>query len=249
MSRQRNRRNYYRVLHVQPDAPQAVLKSSYRALMLSMASHPDRGGDHWNAALINEAYAVLSDSTRRAEYDLTLDLAPARNDGSTSESATDSVPPIGAEAGEATGTVRDAAAHTVCLFCGCERSVADPRSAGRLCLDCRSPLVPAGAPHVEAVGRRGARRVAKRGEILCFVRWPQPDPIVGRLVDLSPVGSKFASDTALDVHHIIKLEGPLVQAVGRVASCSEDGQGFSIGVEFYTVRFAPARGTFLSTKA
>jgi len=72
----KNRRNYYRVLHVQPDAPIEVIKASYRALMGPLRHHPDLGGDHETAALINEAYAVLTDAERRRTYD--LQLAPLR---------------------------------------------------------------------------------------------------------------------------------------------------------------------------
>ena len=65
----RNRRNYYRVLHVQRDAPPAVIKASYRAIMQRMTVHPDLGGDHAQAVLINEAFHTLSDPARRAAYD------------------------------------------------------------------------------------------------------------------------------------------------------------------------------------
>ena len=68
----RNRRNYYRMLHVQPDAPLAVIKASYRALMMKMRLHPDLGGDHETAALINAAFAVLSDPMDRQQYDQSL---------------------------------------------------------------------------------------------------------------------------------------------------------------------------------
>ena len=61
-----NRRNYYRLLHVQPDAPGEVIKASYRTLMQKLRQHPDLGGDDCNAALLNEAYAVLTNPERRA---------------------------------------------------------------------------------------------------------------------------------------------------------------------------------------
>ena len=64
-----NRRNLYRILHVQPDAPDEIIQSSYRTLMMKLRMHPDLGGDHYTATLINEAYAVLSDPARRAAYD------------------------------------------------------------------------------------------------------------------------------------------------------------------------------------
>ncbi|MBU6365500.1 MAG: J domain-containing protein, partial [Gemmatimonadetes bacterium] len=58
-----NRRNYYRVLHVQPDAPVEVVRAAYRAL--AAKHHPDKGGDHDRAALVNEAWGVLGDPARR----------------------------------------------------------------------------------------------------------------------------------------------------------------------------------------
>lgn len=39
------RKNYYRVLHVDPDAPVEIIRSSYRTLMRRMKKHPDLGGD------------------------------------------------------------------------------------------------------------------------------------------------------------------------------------------------------------
>ena len=68
----KNKRNYYRILHVQPDAPGEIIKSSYRTLMHRLRHHPDLGGDHGSAAIINEAYRVISDPRKRAEYDRTL---------------------------------------------------------------------------------------------------------------------------------------------------------------------------------
>ena len=67
-----NRRNYYRILHVQFDAPPAVIKASYRTIMQKLRAHPDLGGDEWNASLINEARNVLLDPALRADYDLQL---------------------------------------------------------------------------------------------------------------------------------------------------------------------------------
>ena len=68
----KNRRNYYRILHVQPDAPVELIKASYRTLMHKMKHHPDLGGDHETAIIINEAYATLTDSKKRKLYDAKL---------------------------------------------------------------------------------------------------------------------------------------------------------------------------------
>ena len=230
-----NRRNHYRILHVQPDAPAAVLKSSYRALMLSLDKHPDRGGDHWDAALINEAYRVLSDPERRAEYDRQLALADSR---------------LG-EAAVRRPTATRAPLRTSRAVCsaGPTRAVAASARSATLCAECRSPLTPAGAPHLEESGRRAARRVAGEGAIHYFVRWPQSTPDRGRIVDVSPRGMQFIASAPIQQFHIIKLSGALLDAVGRVASCVDRDGSYAVGVEFYTVGFHPARGTFLSMRA
>ena len=64
-----NRRNFYRILHIQPEAPAEIIKASYRSLMTKLNVHPDRGGDHESAVLINQAYAVLIDPQKRRKYD------------------------------------------------------------------------------------------------------------------------------------------------------------------------------------
>ena len=64
-----NRRNYYRLLHIQHDAPAEVIKASYRTIMQKLKQHPDLGGDPENASFLNEAYATLTNEKKRAEYD------------------------------------------------------------------------------------------------------------------------------------------------------------------------------------
>ena len=61
--------HYYRLLHVQPDAPTEAIKASYRTLLRTLKHHPDLGSDALDAALINEAYAVLSNPEKRKRYD------------------------------------------------------------------------------------------------------------------------------------------------------------------------------------
>ena len=63
-----NRKDYYKILGVSEDAAAEVIKKSYRNL--AFRYHPDRS--HGNEELmkeVNEAYAVLSNPSRRAEYD------------------------------------------------------------------------------------------------------------------------------------------------------------------------------------
>lgn len=68
----RNRRNFYRILQVQPDAPTAVIKNNYRTLLQKLRMHPDLGGDQADASLVNQAWQTLRDPTRRRAYDKQL---------------------------------------------------------------------------------------------------------------------------------------------------------------------------------
>lgn len=63
------RRNLYRILHLQPDAPFEVVRRNFRTLMQKLGMHPDLGGDHASAAQLVDAYATLSDAELRAAYD------------------------------------------------------------------------------------------------------------------------------------------------------------------------------------
>ncbi len=69
---EQNRRNFYRILRVQPDASLDVIKSNYRTLLQKLRFHPDLGGDEWNASLINQAYNTLRNRRKRSEYDQLL---------------------------------------------------------------------------------------------------------------------------------------------------------------------------------
>ncbi len=66
------RRNYYRILNIQPDAPLEIIKNNYRTLLQKLRLHPDLGGKHWNASIINEAYNILRHPDKRAAYDNNL---------------------------------------------------------------------------------------------------------------------------------------------------------------------------------
>jgi DnaJ-class molecular chaperone len=68
----KNQRNYYRILHIQPDAPAAIIRASFQTMMQKLKQHPDLGGEHWNASVIIEAYRVLMDVDKRRAYDRTL---------------------------------------------------------------------------------------------------------------------------------------------------------------------------------
>lgn len=60
-------KDYYDVLGVSKNAGTAEIKKAYRKL--AMKHHPDKGGDAEKFKKISEAYAVLSDDKKRAQYD------------------------------------------------------------------------------------------------------------------------------------------------------------------------------------
>ena len=59
--------NYYEVLGVTKTATPDEIKKAYRKL--ASQHHPDKGGDTAKFQQVEEAYRVLSDSQKRAEYD------------------------------------------------------------------------------------------------------------------------------------------------------------------------------------
>jgi hypothetical protein len=63
-------RTHYEILGVARDAPHDEIKSAYRKL--ARANHPDVGGNGALFGLINEAWEVLGDPAKRAQYDLQL---------------------------------------------------------------------------------------------------------------------------------------------------------------------------------
>ena len=67
-------RNYYEILEIDRGATPAHVQAAYRRLMQRPGQHPDRGGDHAIAALINRAYSVLRDPVLREAYDDRLDI-------------------------------------------------------------------------------------------------------------------------------------------------------------------------------
>src|SRR3989344_7448267 len=61
-------KNYYQILGVEKSASEEDIKKAYRRL--AHQHHPDKaGGDEQKFKEINEAYQVLSDKVKRANYD------------------------------------------------------------------------------------------------------------------------------------------------------------------------------------
>lgn len=242
-----NRRNYYRVLHVQPDAPAEVVRAAYRALMAR--HHPDQGGDHEQAVLLNEAWAVLGDPARRAAYDEkraraghrpreAAARAAAREPARESSREAPRENPREAPAGKAAG-------HN-CPFCGGTNPPAD-----LTCLRCDAPLTRV-RPTAPATGRsaddrRRLPRVSRADWGTMKLQW-KGEPIDIRLRNLSLEGVSFFSGAPLVPRSRVRVTAAAFDAVVDVIRCERSGNIHLVQGSLVTVRFA-GKGGFVYTTA
>jgi hypothetical protein len=228
-----NRRNLYRILHVQPDAPEEIIQSSYRTLMTKLRRHPDLGGDHYTATLINEAYAVLSDPARRAAYDEACrSVSLGRQEPVATPAARP--PPVPA-----------------CPFCGAVHGFTGTIHSTATCTTCNSPLAPAVRERLDS-GQRAVSRVPRRIPLSYFTGWPGQGPFPGETRDLSLHGLLFVANSALPVNKVIKVDCEPLLALARVVACNDNDQRdwrWLIRTEYVTVRFRRPRGGFFATRA
>ncbi len=191
------RRNLYRILHVQPEAPAELIAAAYRCLMTKLRHHPDLGGDHDSAVRINHAYAVLSDPQQRLQYDeRRRKRRPAPSAGGVTEP-----PPRSLQ---------------TCPFCG----LAVPRrlEADSRCQRCESPLASIAynfRATRELSGRRSAPRVEKNCPIMLRIS-PSATPVPAVLRDLSLSGISLITRADVHADTTIRIEVPGVEAVAHV---------------------------------
>jgi len=72
-------KDYYSILGVAPGASEEEIKRAYRTL--AMKHHPDRGGDQAQFQEIQEAYSVLTDPQKKAEWEAQRHGHPFMNAG------------------------------------------------------------------------------------------------------------------------------------------------------------------------
>ncbi len=222
----KNRRNYYRVLQVQPDAPVEIIKASYRTLMRELKRHPDLGGANSEAADLNEAYETLTDPKRRAAYDSDLFVRHTK---------------------QSVGGGRPTSAG----FCPvCRTPLVQKPMPGQLCAQCRSPLASKPPADVAKSYRRSLDRIQRDDRVLCYSSWPGAAQEV-RMVDFSPKGMRFLCADKLDPGTILKVQGSFFEASASVTNLREQFVDsrmlYSVGVEFLAIRFLEPRGSILST--
>lgn len=236
-----NRRNYYRVLHVQPDAPKEIIRMSYLTLMQRLKMHPDLGGDHVHAALLNEAFATLFDPVTRAAYDRSLALASALPGyrSTTRRTPSDHIP-----------VQPPKLAPFTCSFCGRPFSRHDADRVDALCGFCESPLYPASRHEHDTESRRAMTRTAFVLRLTYYLSWPQHAGIAAETEDVSITGMRLSSPLDLVPHERIKIVSDLCDAVAVVRHAHAiDASRWSVGVEFLTLRISTARGLLVSRQA
>ena len=230
----KNRRNYFRILFVQPDAPPEIVKASYRTLMGPLKRHPDLGGDHENASLINEAYQVLSDPVRREAYVRTYRAAWTRAPASGHEPAWD---PTAWKSQRCCPLCRANLPRSIDADSRCERcfcSLADP--------------VRQSTDRREFIGRRSAPRVSESDPAILYPNW-RAHPVAVRLRDVSLSGISLYAGIAPQVGQPIRVVGALLDAVALVVSMRRHQQEWLINARLLTVRFTQKAGVFVSDVA
>ena len=235
-----NRKNYYQLLHVQQDAPTEVIRSSYRALMQKLKMHPDLGGDQQEAALVNEAYAVLTNPAAREKYDATLVIMNSADRAATERSVkqkTDAEPV-------------DLVTGGVCVFCKTPHSLGNSLPPDSSCSNCDSSLFPATKHALVQSDQRIIERINRQWHVTFYTQWPANRSYTGKTHDVSLNGMQLLTSTELANQQIIKISSSTLDAVARVVNRRQEQYGliskrWRIGLEFLTLRFHQTQGAFL----
>jgi curved DNA-binding protein CbpA len=237
----RNRRNYYRILHVDRDAPAAVIQASYRTLMHRLRVHPDLGGDEGEAALVNEAFATLGDPARRAAYDVQLGRTSLHRSAGPAKPAASPTQP------------KSQAKKTVCGFCGAPHLGAQPTRPDASCARCRSPLSP---PPRQDAGDRSRRKMERlpRDLPVTFRRAESRDVVWhGSMKDISLQGMRLVTPLRLSAGERLLIENSFCTTVAVVKSTRRNpalqGGAWESGVELLTIRLVQDQGRLISLLA
>ena len=248
--------DYYALLHVAPDAPEAVIKASYRAVMQKLRAHPDLGGDPAQAALLNEALQVLLDSDQRRQYDQLraespATQAPQATAGDESDVAASADAPV--SAGSAMPVAQIDA--QVCAFCGhANRRPASTLAAYGLqssrCGRCRAPTTPVAS--VAAVTQDGELRrllrVTHDAEAQVRTQTDPTDWMAGRLRDFSVTGVSVILSHTLATGTCLHLRSEGIEAVASVVNSRRQDDGrYCLGLTCLSLVVELSPGTFVSS--
>lgn len=227
-----NRRNYYRILQIQPDAPFEVVRASYFTLLRELKQHPDLGGNHWNSTILNEAYSVLSDSRKRAEYDKKLFSTYTKKPFPGESSSKPSVASV---------------------FCpSCKQPVARNSNSTGNCIRCNDLFKPEKEKKPNVQNRRSVFRMKNDGDLYYSTTSPKTKH-GAQLVDISTEGLRFLCEQPLNPNMTIKISSATLSAIANVVNvqqCEQKGKKlYSVGISFKEVAFNNQEGSFFSVSA
>ena len=227
------------MLHVQQDAPSEVIRSTYRTMMQKMKMHPDLGGSQEDAALINEAYSVLMNSNARAEYDSFLSSV---NNSDAKQSSQ-------VNAQKTTRVIRE----NQCPFCEYPHNHGQHMETDSQCNRCGSALFPAAKQDFELNGSRLINRIEKQWPVFFYLDWADSQSYIGKTQNVSLNGLQILSSTWVENGAVLKLSSHMLDAVAIVVNSRSDHallrKRWRLGLEFITLRFHRAQGTFIEIDA
>lgn len=238
MRSSRDPRSYYELLGIGQDASIEVIRHSYRRMMQQLRMHPDLGGDTSTAALINKAYAVLSNSKRRHDYDASLVIPSGIGPGFVVDGQ------------ERLAPLRALDPDRQCVFCDAPHDRGAGDSPDAACKTCGSPLHAAERLRTESYDQRAIARIDKQLEVMFYTHWRQSKGFHGRTEDISLGGLRLVTRINICEAQRIRLKSDIVEAVGYTTHCTPRRNGwrteYVAGVSFLTLRFARAVGGFVS---
>lgn len=264
------RRNLYRILHVQPEAPLEVIKASYRTLMSTLRAHPDLGGDPDAAARINAAYAVLTDPARRSAYDRALARAAAAARPGQRVPPAPPLPPVDPRPqSPVAAAARNTVAGRLDALGAETRTGPDPATwlADRVCPFCRRPLPVLVKVETRCEGCESPvfrRPLVDRGELFgrrrsprnarpmpAMLRVPQiPGDHAARLRDISLSGLSLMSSIRVPDRSAVRVMTAGFDAVMVVVSCRRSlTDGWLLHGELLTLQLLRTQGVFVSAQA
>ena len=267
--------NYYQLLHVQPDAPTAVIKASYRAMMQKMRLHPDLGGDESLAQRLNEAVATLCKNDKREEYDLWLDSTnqsetPARQNSTSepSHAAAGGTPSGSTQSNSSTNQKKASARkkgnedqvrlpkHQQCPFCFAPYPSSGTAISGyqmnNRCAQCkgaRSPIESVSLGSDEEI--RKIYRHTHQSQVWLHTEWPAKNALSATMTDISIAGCALQCADALPLQSVIMLDTPMLNSLCLVRYQKKLGPSddYAIGLEFLTLDIIAGPGSVFSATA
>ena len=227
--------DYYAILGLEPGADAACIRATYRRLMQQDGHHPDRGGDARTAALINKAYAILSDPEQRCEYDIRMDVLAKVAEGITVTEARYVLNP-----------------EHDCLFCERPHGHAGRDLSDLSCGNCGAALHSVEHQRLAPCGQRAMLRVDKAVDMQVFTDARQQRGYAAKTEDVSPLGLRMTTRLNLFPGQRLRIVSDILDAVGEVTHCNREETLWRpetvAGIAFLTLRFARPAGAFVSAQ-